>query len=142
MKEIQELIKELQQMDITEMVSDALLVLEKKFIALQRGQMKAGKTSEGDQIGNYTSQQYVRKRQRRGLITSHVTLHFTGGYYQSLQLEKRGKELWITSEWEGQKWLVARYGIDIYDLNSSSRAKLVDDVAEIVSEKMIQKLTS
>jgi hypothetical protein len=59
-----------------------------------------------------------------------------------LQLEKRGKELWITSEWEGQKWLVARYGIDIYDLNSSSRAKLVDDVAEIVSEKMIQKLTS
>ncbi len=140
MDKIKELIKELQNMDIEEMVSDALLMLEKKYIALQRGQMKAGKKSDGEQIGNYTSEQYIRKRKKRGLITRHVTLHFTGGYYQSMQLEKRGKEIWITSQWEGQKYLVKRYGIDIYDLNDNQRAKIVEDVANIVSERMLKQL--
>ncbi len=140
MKQVQELIKELKSMDIESMVSDALLELEKKFITLQRGQMKAGETSGGGQIGQYTSEQYIQRRRKRGLITSHVTLHFTGGYYQSMQLEKRDKEIWIVSQWDGQKWLVARYGIDIYDLNSSQRAKIVGDVAEIVSNRMIRKL--
>jgi hypothetical protein len=141
MKEIEQIIKRLNDLNIESMISDALLQLEKQFIALQRGQMKAGETSEGNQIGQYTSPQYIQKRKKRGLITKHVTLHFTGGFYQSLKLEKRGNEIWIASSWDGDKWLIKRYGIDIYDLNSNSRAKLVDDIAKIVSQRIINELT-
>ena len=140
MKEIEQIIKRLNDLNIESMISDALLQLEKQFIALQRGQMKAGETSEGNQIGQYTSQQYIAKRKKRGLITKHVTLHFTGGYYNSLRLEKRGNDIWIASSWDGDKWLIQRYGIDIYDLNSSSRSKLVDDIAKIVSQRIINEL--
>ena len=140
MEAVQKLIKELMKMDIENLVSDALLKLEKKFIALQRGQMKAGKTSEGGEIGDYTSERYIQRRKKRGLITTHVTLHFTGKFYQSLKLEKRGKETWLTTNCSYSENISKRYGIDIYDLNSTGRAKLVSDVAEIVSEKMILNL--
>lgn len=51
-------------------------------------------------------------------------------------------ETWLTANISYAKHIEKRYGDEIYDLNSPQRAKIVEDVAEIVSEQMLRKLTN
>jgi len=132
-EELQLLFERLSSGSLEKMVYNAILKLETNFLDLQKNQWyNTGMDSEGQDLGVY-SPTYELRRKRRGLRTDHVTLKYSGNFFASLRLVMKGDAIYIESKGvDYEKYIVQRYGEDIYDLNDQQRAKLIPQIVDIV----------
>ena len=132
-EELQLLFERLSSGSLEKMVYDAILKLETNFLDLQKNQWyNTGMDSEGQDLGVY-SPTYELRRKRRGLRTDHVTLKYSGNFFASLRLVMKGDAIYIESKGvDYEKYIVQRYGEDIYDLNDQQRIKLIPQIVDIV----------
>ena len=132
-EELQLLFEKLSSGSLEKMVYDAILKLETNFLDLQKNQWyNTGMDSEGQDLGVY-SPTYELRRKRHGLRTDHVTLKFSGKFFASLRLVMKGNSIYIESKGvDYEKYIVQRYGENIYDLSDQQRIKLIPQIVDIV----------
>lgn len=84
MKRVIELRKRLENIDVQDALRQAIVEAKPALIEANREQLKKGLLTDGGRIGSYKSNNYIRKRQKKGLQTAYVDLKYTGTLYSQI----------------------------------------------------------
>lgn len=72
------------------------------------------------------AQSTIKKKKRKGQVTSRVTLRDSGDMYKSLHIEFDSEGFYVTSTVEYEKYLKKKYGKSIFRLSDANLARLLD----------------
>ncbi len=100
-----------------------------KFLAdLNREQLHNGKKGDGsDILPGYADRTIERKRRDRQPF-DRVTLRDRGNLYEQFTVEFGSEEFTLSADTEYTKYLLSRYGDDIFGLNDDSLEKLREKI--------------
>lgn len=91
-------------------------------------QYKRGIRRDGRQILPPYAPSTIRRKQRKGQPTSHVTLRDTGAMHSRLQVSADDADLFLYSDRPYVPHLIERYGEEIFGLTDEAAARLAREV--------------
>lgn len=142
---IDELIRKLQTIPLSRFLNESAKANQDFAEDLQREQMNAGNDAQSVKITPAYTKAYKARKQRLGLPSDRVTLRLSGDFQGEIYLitEQAGKNA-ITytfdSKDEVKKYLVKRYGKNIFGLDKKNDALFTQRVVEGVEERVLEWL--
>jgi hypothetical protein len=141
MATIGHLIKNLEEVDINNVIEESMNDTVGSFARLQRLQMLSGKNSEGRRIGRYKNAAYARKKYQLSRLAGYgnVDLRLTGDFYRGVTVDPRSNSVVIDSGDYKTEILTDKYGEEIFGLNQEYAGEYSVNYLSPVAVEKIKK---
>lgn len=114
------------------------------LIARNKEQLQSGLKSDGSKISpKYRSESYsIWKYRRNDLAGFGVPdLKNTGAFYNGFHIEKKGRNIFITSSDSKTKSLVSKYGRNIFGITPTNKERYINRIAKPAIKKYVTSIT-
>jgi hypothetical protein len=135
LRQLRDLIKNLQTIQVDAIVEESLIEAAPDVEQFQKNQWEQGEDSNGSEIrwqkdSHYPySKSYSRRKSALGGQVDRVDLKLTGNFYNRVESKVVDGKLVIESIDEKAKYLEKNYGLDlIYGLNTQQKSKLIKEI--------------
>lgn len=122
---IEQLIKNLEAVDMNDVIEESVEATRDDLARLQKLQLLSGEKSDDTKIGKYRNKNYAAKKYAQNPLAGlgNVDLRLTGDFYSGIIIDPRDRAVIIDSDDPKTDALTKKYGKNIFGLNTEFGAE-------------------
>jgi hypothetical protein len=141
MRTVWQVLEKVKEIDAVKLMVQAMQEPAPVYIEQQKLQMYDGINSQGLAIEPEYHPFTVIEKERKGQISTHVTLKDTGDFYNAIYIENRATDFLIDSKDRKSNTLQEKYGDEIFGLDTDYKQPYLEQVQKQIYVKTVKALT-